>query len=122
MNSLTAQQNNSRRWTILCWTSLFALVCSRQLQPGINITALMWALIFSLPLLLCLRGLVRGSRYTYKWATLCVLPYFVVGITESVANVPLRNWALLLLGASLAWFFAMLAFLRVTPPPVQDQP
>jgi uncharacterized membrane protein len=65
---------------------------------------------------------LNGNRYTYKWATLCVLPYFVIGITESVANIEIRSWALLLLGASLAWFFAMLAFLRVMPPPAQDPP
>jgi uncharacterized membrane protein len=122
MNSFTPPQNNARRWTLLCWTSLFALVCARQLQQGINITALIWAIVFSLPLLLSLRGLLNGNRYTYKWATLCVLPYFVIGITESVANIEIRSWALLLLGASLAWFFAMLAFLRVMPPPAQDPP
>ena len=115
MSTLTAQQNNARRLTVLCWTALFALVCARQLQQGLSISAWVWIAIFSLPLLLCLRGLLRGSRYTYKWATMCVLPYFVIGITESVANLVLRNWALLMLGASLLWFFAMLAFIRVTP-------
>jgi uncharacterized membrane protein len=115
MTALTSQQINARRWVLLSWTSLLALVCSRQLHSGFGLAALGWALVFSIPLLVCLRGLMRGNRYTYKWATLCVLPYFIIGITESVANVSLRNWALLMLGASLLWFFAMLAFLRVTP-------
>lgn len=115
MSTLTRQQDNARRFTILSWTAIFALVCARQLQQGVAVAALGWAVLFSLPLLLSLRGLLRGERYTYKWATMCVLPYFVIGVTESVANIELRNWALLLLGASLLWFFSMLAFLRVTP-------
>jgi uncharacterized membrane protein len=115
MTAMTREQHNARRLTLFSWTALFALVCARQLQHGVTIAALGWAVGFSLPLLLSLRGLWRGQRYTYKWATMCVLPYFVIGVTESVANTALRNWALLLLGASLLWFFAMLAFLRVTP-------
>jgi uncharacterized membrane protein len=114
MTSLNRQQDNARRWTLLCWTAIFALVCARQLQQGINVVAAAWALAFSLPLLLCLRGLMIGNRYTYKWATLCVLPYFIIGITEGVANVSLRKWALMMLAASLLWFFALLAFLRVS--------
>jgi uncharacterized membrane protein len=115
MTALTPPQNTARRWVVLCWTSLFALVCSRQLQKGFSVAAIGWSVVFSIPLLMCLPGLLRGNRYTYKWATLCVLPYFIIGITEGVANVSLRQWALLLLGASLVWFFAILAFLRVTP-------
>jgi len=119
MNALTTQQANARRLVLLCWTALFALVCARQLQQGFSALTIMWIVLFSLPLLLCLRGLLRGKRYTYKWASMCVLPYFVVGITEGVANASLRSWALLMLAASLLWFFAMLAFLRVSSAQAQ---
>lgn len=97
------------------WILLFVLVCARQLQQGFNVQQFAWALLFALPLLLTLPGLLQGKRYTHSWATLCVLPYFVVGVTESVANTAIRYWALLLLGATLLWFFALIAFLRVTP-------
>lgn len=115
MISLTPMQAQLRRWVLLTWTALFGLVCARQLQQGVNLTQLLWALVFTLPLLIALPGLIKGSRYTHSWATLCVLPYFVVGITEAVANTSLRYWALLLLAASLLWFFALLGFLRVSP-------
>jgi uncharacterized membrane protein len=115
MNPVTAQQSTVRRWVLVSWTLLFLLVSIRQLQQGFTPSALGWTLLFAMPLLVSLPGLLRNNRYTYQWATLCVLPYFVVGITEGVANTELRSWALLMLGASLLWFFALLAFLRVTP-------
>lgn len=114
---MTSQQLRARRWVLCSWTVLFSLVCARQLQQGIGLRQLAWALLFALPLLATLPGLIKGSRYTHSWATLCVLPYFVVGITEAVANTSLRQWALLLLGAALLWFFALLAFVRVSPAP-----
>ncbi|MGC3980266.1 MAG: DUF2069 domain-containing protein [Steroidobacteraceae bacterium] len=114
MNSLNVYPRYARRCVLATWTILFALVCARQLQQGFNLTQVGWALFFALPLLVALPGLLQGKRYTHAWATLCVLPYFVIGITEGVANVNLRTWALSLLGASLLWFFALLFFLRAT--------
>lgn len=113
MTALNPVQARVTRWVLLTWAVLFSLVCARQLQQGINIRQVAWSLAFALPLLLALPGLIKGRRRTHAWATLCVLPYFVVGITEAVANTSLRSWALLLLGASLLWFFALLSFLRV---------
>lgn len=115
MTMLNPQQARVRRWVLSAWMALFLLVCAHQLQQGINGAQLAWAGLFALPLLLTLPGLIRGRRHTHSWATLCVLPYFIVGVTEAIANAPLRSWALFLLGASLLWFFALLAFLRVTP-------
>lgn len=114
MNQLTAQQNTARRWVLAGWTSLFVLVSFHQLRHGLTPAAFGWAVVFAAPLLVSLPGLVRNKRYTYQWATLCVLPYFIVGITEGVANSESRRWALLMLGLSLGWFFALLTFLRVT--------
>ena len=72
------------------------------------------------PLLLPLRGIARGDRRTHAWATLCLVPAFVYGITEAVANPRARPLAALVLGASLLLFFSLVAYLRVTrpqPPP-----
>lgn len=102
------------RLVLVFWTMLFLMVCARQLQQGLGIRQWLWALFFSLPLLTCASGLWRGKRYTHKWATLCVLPYFIVGITEGVANGAVRAWSLTLLGMSLLWFFSLVAYLRVT--------
>ena len=71
------------------------------------------------PLLFPLAGIARGERRTHAWATLCVVPAFVYGLTEVVANPGARPLAALLLGASLLFFFSLVAFLRVTRPQPQ---
>src|ERR1700679_3740496 len=44
-----------------------------------------------LPLLAPLRGLMRGSRYTYAWATLFAIPYVAFAVTELLVN-PRARW------------------------------
>jgi uncharacterized membrane protein len=70
--------------------------------------------VYLAPLVPPLAGLARGTRRTYAWATLCLTPYVLVGLTEVVANPRARVAAACLLFASLATFVAMLWFLRVT--------
>ena len=80
------------------------------------------------PLLLPLRGVLGGSRRTYAWATLCVVPYVVAGVTETIANPDLRPLAATIVFASLGWFAALIWYLRVTRaesgprPPVPPAP
>jgi uncharacterized membrane protein len=79
------------------------------------------ALVLIPPPLLPLGGIARHDRRTYAWATLCVLPAFLYGLTEAVANPKLRPVATTVLGASLVFFFALVAYLRVTRPRPGDQ-
>lgn len=84
-----------------------------------------WTVVVLLPVLLPLPGLLRGRRRTYAWATLCVTPYFVYGLTEAIANPGARLAAGAILLASLAWFVALVAFLRwsrATGPGAQGTP
>jgi uncharacterized membrane protein len=61
-----------------------------------------------------LPGLFRGRRRTFAWATLCVMPYFVYGVTEAIANPLVRGAAGAILFASLAWFVTLVAYLRLS--------
>jgi len=61
-----------------------------------------------------LPGLVRGRRRTFAWATLCVAPYLVYGITEVIANPMVRGAAAAILFASLAWFVTLVGYLRLS--------
>jgi len=75
------------------------------------------------PLLLPLPGIARGDRRTHAWATLCVVPAFVYGLTEVVANPGTRPLAAAVLSASLLLFFSLVAYLRVTrPQPARQVP
>jgi uncharacterized membrane protein len=90
-------------WAALC-ASLLAWIAVGYPWPVCALAAL--------PLLAPLRGLILGRRYTYAWATLFAVPYFVFALTELLAN-PAARWVA---GASLllvfGWFCAMVAFLR----------
>jgi uncharacterized membrane protein len=68
----------------------------------------------ALPLLAPLRGLVRGSRHTYAWATLFTIPYFAFAVTELLANPRARWVAAMSLLLVFAWFCTMILFLRAS--------
>lgn len=102
---------------VLCtWALLLLLVWGWNLAAELSATRATWALLYSLPLWAPLPGLWRGRRYTHAWATLCVLPYLIVGVTESLANAAARPWAGAMLLAGLLFFTALIAYLRVSRP------
>lgn len=106
---------------VLCaWTALLALIWGWSFSSDVSARRVAWALLYSAPLLAPLSGLWRGRRYTHAWATLCVLPYLIVGLTESIANPGARPWAGAMLAAGFALFAALIAYLRVTRPLPDD--
>ena len=102
--------------TLVCVGVLIVLVIAGQLSAGMRIENWLRAGVFCVPLVLPLRGLIKRDRYTYRWATLCVLPYFVVALTEAFANQAVRAWATAVLGVSIVWFASLVGFLRVSAP------
>lgn len=108
--------NSWRGIALISSAALIAVLFAWLLSPLPTWSGALKALALSAPAVAPLMGLWRGSRYTYRWATLCVLPYFVVGLTEAVANPIARTWSAVILGLSLAWFVSLIAFLRVTKP------
>jgi uncharacterized membrane protein len=102
---------------LLMATSLAAVLVQWSGTPS----ALL-ALALLVPLLAPLRGILRGDRRTHAWATLCIVPGFIYGLTEAVANPAIRTVAAMVLGSSLALFFALVAYLRVTRPQSYQPP
>lgn len=105
-----------RLLTLILIGLLIALVVAWTLSAGISAGRAVFALVLTLPLCAPLRGLVRCERRTYAWATLCVIPYFVMGLTESVANPPERLWSGACLALALLLFVGLIAYLRATRP------
>jgi uncharacterized membrane protein len=103
-------QSTSRALTIWLWvglaSSLLAWILAGYPWPI--------CVIAVLPLLAPLRGLVRGSRYTYAWATLFAIPYLAFAVTELLANPRARWVAALSLLLVFAWFCTMILFLRAS--------
>jgi uncharacterized membrane protein len=102
---------------------LHALLAIAVLAWRVGIHPLMsdviWGLLLCIPLALPTYGLWQGKRYTHAWATLCVIPYFIVGVTEAVADPAQKIWAAVCLALALLLFTALIAYLRLSMPPPQ---
>jgi len=73
-----------------------------------------WTIVMLLPVAAPIPGIIRGVPRTYAWATLCIAPYFIYGITEVIANPAVRGAAAAVLFAGLAWFVALVWYLRLS--------
>lgn len=100
--------------TLALTCALIGIVAFGQLWGHASAGRMAWTAIMSAPLWLPLPWLIRGNRFTYAAMTLCVIPYFVLGVTEAVANPAVRMWAGLCLICALALFVALIAYLRLT--------
>jgi uncharacterized membrane protein len=111
----------ARRWALATLAMIgVAIGVAATLDASWPGSALLAAALV-LPLLLPLKGLLQGDRRTYAWATLCIAPCFVYGITEVIANSSVRAVAAVILFTSLAHFVALVAYLRVTRPKTGSQ-
>lgn len=99
---------------LLC--ALIALVVSWRAAGQWPMARWLGSLALTLPLWAPLPGLVHRNRRTYAWATLCVIPYFVLGVTEAIANPAARAWAAACLVLALGLFTGLIGYLRVTRP------
>jgi uncharacterized membrane protein len=105
--------HKTRLATIWLWAAVAAsLLCWK-------LAGYSWPLcaIAVIALLAPLRGLVRGERYTYAWATLFAIPYMIFVITEVLANPAARWVGALSLFLIFAWFCAMVLYLRASRGP-----
>ena len=98
-------------WLAACaaWIALIALGLAWELflaplRPGGS-----WLVLKVLPLLLPLRGLLHGRRYTFQWSTLLVWAYFVEGTVRAVSDTGLSA-RLAVAEAALTVLFAAFAF------------
>lgn len=107
-------RQRARHVALVAAAVLAACVAAAALRSASWPANLAWLVVLLLPLLAPLPGLVRGTRRTYAWATLCVTPYFIYGVMEVIANPSVRGAAAAILFASLAWFIALVWYLRLT--------
>ena len=112
---MTAQRLRSARAVALATAAVLAVfVAAASLRSAPWPTNLGWTIALLLPVAAPIPGMVRGIRRTYAWATLCVAPYFIYGITEVIANPAVRGAAAAILFASFAWFVTLVAYLRLS--------
>lgn len=80
----------------------------RRLPPAAVVLAV------GLPLLLPLRGMLHGRRYTCAWSLFLSLPYFIHGTVEAWADPAARPLALLEVATTLAWIIGATGYVRLT--------
>jgi uncharacterized membrane protein len=105
---------NARAVTLATAAVLAVCVAAASLRSAPWPANLGWTIALLLPVAAPIPGIVRGIRRTYAWATLCVAPYFIYGITEVIANPAVRGAAAAILFASFAWFVTLVAYLRLS--------
>ncbi len=80
------------------------------LRPGGSLVALK-----ALPLLLPLRGILAGRRYTYQWSSLLILAYFAEGVTRGWSDRgAAQTLAMLEIVLSAVFFAAAVSYARLT--------
>ena len=80
------------------------------LRPGGS-----WLVLKALPLLLPLRGILAGRRYTHQWASMLALGYVAEGLVRvSSDRGPSAHLALIEVVLACAWFFGCVLYARVT--------
>lgn len=89
----------------LAWETVLA-----PLRPGGS-----WLMLKAVPLLLPLFGILRGKRYTYQWASMFVLIYFIEGAVRAWSDRGISaNLALAETLLSITFFVAAILFARLT--------
>jgi uncharacterized membrane protein len=104
----------ARRIALATAAVLAVCVAAASLRSAPWPSNLGWTIALLIPVAAPLPGLIRGVRRTYAWATLCVAAYFTYGLTEVIANPAVRGAAGAILFASLAWFVALVWYLRLS--------
>lgn len=109
---LTPTQRAAQRTAAAGWLALLLLTVLWEwqlapLRPGGS-----WLVLKGLPLLLPLRGVLRGDVKPMQWATLLVLLYIAEGSVRVYEPFPVRALAMLETAIGLMFFVAAIIYLR----------
>lgn len=108
----TPVQRRALRLAIASWLALGALCLAWELwlapiRPGGS-----WLALKALPLLLPLRGLLRGDAKSMQWALLLVLAYLLEGTVRAFEPAPYGTLAWIELLLVAVFFVAAVVYLR----------
>jgi len=114
MNDATLSSTQRTAWRVAAaaWLALLALAVLWEwllapLRPGGS-----WLVLKAVPLLLPLRGVLRGDVKTMQWALLLALPYIAEGSVRLADTPPTDVLAMLEITLGLLFFVAAIVYLR----------
>lgn len=82
------------------------------LSPSARLPTGFILLILGLPLLLPLRGILHGRRYTVAWSLFLALAYLIHALVEGYSTPADRLYAGIELIAAMTWFIAGIGYIR----------
>ncbi len=82
------------------------------LAPSARLPVALVLIILVAPLLLPLRGLLHGRKYTFAWSCFLALFYFTHGVMEAYSDAVIRPLGLLEITFSSIWFVSAMAYIR----------
>ncbi len=74
------------------------------------------------PLLIPLRGVLYGRRYTVAWSTIIILIYFVHGVTSVAVSGPGRWLGMAEIALAAIYFTTAVSYVRLSSRPVHRAP
>lgn len=89
-------------FSLLVYMPLWLLVLSNERSLSIPLTLIM----FTLPLIFPMRGLIKGNPYTYAWSNFVVMIYFLHSLTTVWVSANEKHWAILELLFATIMFLA----------------
>ena len=111
----------ARRLYFAACTSLIALIflcLAWELRLAPIQAGGSWLVLKCIPLLAPLFGILNGRRYTYQWATLLILLYFIEGVVRATSESgAVRGLAIGEILLALVFFCASIAYIRCTRSP-----
>ena len=76
-----------------------------------------WLALKVVPLLLAVPGVLKGRRYTYQWASMLILFYFIEGVVRMFSNTGLAaSLARMETGLALVFFLATMFYAKYSAP------
>jgi|TARA_B110000014_G_scaffold258405_1_gene244486 uncharacterized membrane protein len=107
---MTQQKLSTINYKIIGLTGYTALLVYMPLwliilNPSENLSPTLSLIMFTLPLLFPLKGLIQGNPFTYAWSNFIVLIYFLHSLTTLWVIPEDRIWA------SLELLFATIMFI-----------
>ena len=106
MTTQKISTSNLRKIALLGYFSLliFMPLWLLVLSPSESLSTLTTLILFTLPLLFPLKGLLQGNPFTYAWSNFIVLIYFLHSLTTLWVLPSDRLWAILELIFASAMF------------------
>ncbi len=97
MNKQKTSTNNFKKIALFGYFSLlfFMPLWLLVLSPSESLSTSTTLILFTLPLLFPLKGLLQGNPYTYAWSNFIVLIYFLHSLTTLWVLPSDRVWAIL---------------------------